>query len=513
MATYQAYAGQGGKRSSFRPRHLQSLPPREAVPEIKLARPAKTRYPISLEDFRKLKDSAHRPIAGYQASQAASLTNDAAAGVMAPPAAAPTLGASFAGISATGWFPFDCTMAVGMNDLLLAVNSSVAIFDKTGGNPTQTTLTQWFSGAVPPDATIFDPKALYDQYADRWVLLAAAHNNNQQAWFLISVSQTADPRGNWWNYALDATVDGTTPTNNWGDYPSLGLDDQALYLTANMFQWGGDFQYAKLRIVPKASVYAGGTPTFTDFVGMTNADGSLVFTLQPCHEYGTPGVEYLVNSLYPSASNPTSNSITVWTVANPVTGPTLTSVSVITDPYGIPPHADQQGNNAPLDSGDVRMLNAVFRDGAIWTALTTQRDWGEGVNRAAIQWFQVEATTGNLLRHGLYGATALHYFYPAVMPDAGGNMAMAFSRCGAAEFASFYLTGRQAGDPSGSLQPSALVQAGVANYVMLDGSGRNRWGDYTGIAFDPFAAGSGQVWVHGGYASAANQWSTWVGSS
>jgi hypothetical protein len=88
---------------------------------------------------------------------------------------------------------------------------------------------------------------------------------------------------------------------------------------ANMFQWDGDFQYAKLRIVPKASVYARGTPTFTDFVGMTNADGSLVFTLQPCHEYGGPGVEYLVNSLYPSASNPTSNSITVWTVANPVT--------------------------------------------------------------------------------------------------------------------------------------------------------------------------------------------------
>src|SRR5260370_24739514 len=112
---------------------------------------------------------------------------------------------------------------------------------------------------------------------------------------------------------------------------------------------------------------------------MTNADGSLVFTLQPCHQYGTRGVEYLVNSLYPSASNPTSNSITVWTVANAVTAPTLTSVSVITDPYGIPPHADQQGNNAPLDSGDVRMLNAVFRDGAIWTALTTQRDWAAGV--------------------------------------------------------------------------------------------------------------------------------------
>src|SRR5258708_27674298 len=235
MATYKGRAGQGGKRTSFRPRHLQSLAARETLKEVKLPRPATTRYPISLEDFRKLKETARQTIEGHQAAEgwrvnegsSAATVAPSAAGPVAPPAAAaPALGVTFAGINATGWFPFDCTMAVGNNDVLLAVNSSVAIYDKTGGNPTQTTLTQWFSGAVPADATIFDPKALYDQYADRWVLLAAAHNNSQQAWFLISVSQTADPRGSR-NYALDATVDGTTPTNNWGDYPALGLDDQA----------------------------------------------------------------------------------------------------------------------------------------------------------------------------------------------------------------------------------------------------------------------------------------------
>jgi len=67
--------------------------------------------------------------------------------------------------------------------------------------------------------------------------------------------------------------------------------------------------------------------------------------------------------------------------------------------------------------------------------------------------------------------------------------------------------------PVGSWPDACLVQAGVTNYVQLDTSARNRWGDYTGTAFDPSAAGGGKVWFHGGYASAVKQWSTWVGSS
>src|SRR5258708_637711 len=155
MATYKGRAGQGGKRTSFRPRHLQSLAARETLKEVKLPRPATTRYPISLEDFRKLKETARQPIEGHQAAQAARLTHDASAATVAPSAAepvappaaaAPALAVNFARINATGWFPLDRTMSVGDNDVLLAVNSSVPIYDQTGGNPTQTTLTPSFSG-------------------------------------------------------------------------------------------------------------------------------------------------------------------------------------------------------------------------------------------------------------------------------------------------------------------------------------------------------------------------------
>ena len=93
----------------------------------------------------------------------------------------------------------------------------------------------------------------------RWVLLAVAFRTNPNASvFLLSVSATANPLGAWRNYALDATKDGTTPTGNWADFPALGVDASALYLTANMFAFGGGFQYAKIRVVPKAGPYSGG---------------------------------------------------------------------------------------------------------------------------------------------------------------------------------------------------------------------------------------------------------------
>jgi hypothetical protein len=88
---------------------------------------------------------------------------------------------------------------------------------------------------------------------------------------------------------------------------------------------------------------------------------------------------------------------------------------------------------------------------------------------------------------------------------------MVFARCGTGEFGSILYTGRLATDPPGTLQPSAMLKAGVAHYAALDGSGRNRWGDYNGVAADP--ANPRLIWFYSEYASAVNTWGTWIGSS
>jgi hypothetical protein len=323
---------------------------------------------------------------------------------------------------------------------------------------------------------------------------------------LVSISSTSNPMGAWRNYTFDANKNGTASTNNWADFPAIGVDNQALYITSNMFAFGGGFQHAKIRVIPKTGPYSGGPAPYFDFSGLKNADDSMAFTIQPCHTYGAPQVEYLVNSGFPSA-----NFLTVWQIVNGGVAPVLTRKQVAVSPYSLAPNAEQPGGATQLNTGDVRVLHAVFRGDSIWTSFTTAHSWGAGQNRASIQWCQIRAATPVVVQQGVYGAAAAHYFYPAICPDGNGNVTMVFSRSGTAEFGSVAYTGRRAVDPLGTLQGSTVLKAGTAKYVGADSGGRNRWGDYNGVASDP--VNSRVVWFYSMYASAINTWSTWVGSA
>jgi len=511
----RALAGRAARGEDWNPAQPAAA---AEYPEINEPRPYATRYPIPEETFRALKDAAPKAKLPKSTAERArdslkpkeEVSARATAAALAPglePVAAPSGSSNFAGIASTGWIPPDCTMAAGPQHVLLSVNSSLAIYPKAGGAALlQRTLTQWFSNVVQ-GMTIFDPKALYDQHAGRWVVLAVAMKNNPRASLhLLSVSRSADPLGPWRNYRFNAMVDGATATTNWADYPALGVDNAALYVTSNMFAFGGGFQYAKIRVIPKVGPYAGGAAPFFDFARMRNANNTMAFTVQPCHTFGAPQVEYLVNSAFPSG-----NFLTVWRITNPTGAPTLVRQQVAVSPYSLPPNADQSGGAPPLNSGDVRVLHAVFRGDSIWTALTTAHNWGGSSNRASIQWCQIRAAAPALVQQGVYGSARFHYFYPAACPDNNGNMIMVFARSGPGEFGSILYTGRRSTDPLGTLQPSALLKAGVAHYDRKDGQGRNRWGDYNGVAADP--GNPRLIWFYSEYASAPDTWATWVGSS
>lgn len=516
-AELKGKAGKSAKASEFDPTHESMNAMSATLAEVNEPRPYTSRYPIPESQFQKLKAAAYKtkvPKGNATIANDKGKKTQLSAGAIAefapaggPVAAAPLPSTNFAGFTATGWIPPDCTMAAGPNHVMLSVNSSVAVYNKTGGGPVLVrTLTVWFNNVIQ-GATVFDPKLLFDQHTGRWVLLAVAVSQNpKKSAYLLSVSATTNPLGQWRNYSLNAMVDGGTATNNWADFPALGVDANNLYITSNQFAFGGGFQYAKIRVVPKAGPYSGGAAVFFDFVNMKNPDNTTAFTIQPCHTFGAPQVEYLVNSRFPSG-----NSLTVWRVTQSGAAFSLTRTSVPTANYSIGPNADQRGNNDPLNTGDVRVLHAVFRGDSIWCALTTAHNWVAATNTASIHWFQIRAAVPALVQQGVYGAANVHSFYPACCPDANGNMILVFSRCGTSEFGSIFYTGRKSTDALGSLQPSALLKAGVANYVSKDSGGRNRWGDYNGICADP--SNPKGIWFYSEFAAAVNKWATWVGSA
>ena len=158
--------------------------------------------------------------------------------------------------------PPDPIMAAGPEHVIGCVNSNFAIFDKSGTMLKQIDGTLWFENVLPglgagePFGFVYDPQIVYDHHADRWVMLYIADNNASESYLLISTSDDANPFGAWCNFAIPGHQNGCAITTNMNDYPKLGVDDQAFYVTANMFDLStGYFQYVQVRILEKSQFY------------------------------------------------------------------------------------------------------------------------------------------------------------------------------------------------------------------------------------------------------------------
>ena len=114
--------------------------------------------------------------------------------------------------------------------------------------------------------TLFDPRVVYDSTWNRWIVTADAFAESSTVQrFFIAVSTTADPTGSFFIYNLNVTFF----VNDFFDFPQLGIDQDAVLFTANIFN-GTSFHGADFFAVAKARLYNGlgfSVPVFTGLVG------------------------------------------------------------------------------------------------------------------------------------------------------------------------------------------------------------------------------------------------------
>jgi hypothetical protein len=178
-----------------------------------------------------------------------------------PMSVSDVLNANFQGITSTGYIPPDPVIAVGPSYVVVAVNLSYAVYNKSGTKISQTDFSTFF-GSRANNLNLADPKVIFDQYSQRFVMLVLGYNANiNKSVYLIAASQSSDPTLSWNKYSSDATVDGTNSTTNGADFPGLGYDNQAVYITSNQYSnyTNGYFQYAKIRIFNKSQLYSNQT--------------------------------------------------------------------------------------------------------------------------------------------------------------------------------------------------------------------------------------------------------------
>jgi len=421
-----------------------------------------------------------------------------------------TQSVNFQGIQQTLYTPPDPVIAAGPNYVIEAVNHSFAIYNKSGTQEKLYNFLNFFSSFVTSSDIITDPKVIYDQYADRYVMLILDLNStNHKGNYLIAVSQTSDPTtGLWYKYSSDATLDGSTSTSNTPDYPGLGYDSQAVYVTSNQYaSYGtGPFQYAKIRIFNKSQLYNGQTLTYADFTKMQDNYG-YAFTIKPAQQFGSVSTAYFLNTEEYGAS-----SVTLWRINNPLTTPTIlhTTINVASyssnSPYNTAP---QHGSSVQIYGNDSRTQDVVYRNGYLYSAFADLYNWGSGTV-VAIRFLKIDVSSNTAVIDAEYGGGSSYYIYPHIFVDAYGEMAMDFSRSSSTEYPSVLYTYSRPQDPS-TMTSSFTLEAGTGPYTFIPpGYNNPRWGDYSGIALDPTQGN--QVWFAGEYATSNNTWGTEIGS-
>ena len=430
--------------------------------------------------------------------------------------------------SNTGYYhiPPDNAGCAGPSHFLLAVNVSIEWYTKSGTRQQSEDLTDFFS-ATSPTYGLFDPKVLYDQYNERYVVIALEKDANSQTSNIhIAVSQSNDPNGSWYFQKINSVIN-IDGEDCWADFPGLGVSNQALYITCNMFDFSSNsFHSARLWILDKG-LYSGGSSTVnvyapSDEVGNGSNQS---FTLQPAHAYGSlPGNvgTFLFDTGWYDGSN--NDYVEVIRVDDPLGSPSFSQSFInlgdIHDNSAGVPDAPQQGTADKIDFGDNRAQSCVWRDNRLLGAFTVNPVSGTDAGQATAHWIDINTSDLSnlaLTQQGNIGgediATGTYTSYPSIAVNQDGDVAIGFSASASTIYAGSYFTMHTDDDASGTVETSQTLQSGVDYYYRVFNGTRNRWGDYSSICVDPaddlnFWVFNQYAWTRGSSSGGDGRWAT-----
>src|SRR5205814_2038913 len=161
------------------------------------------------------------------------------------------------------------------------------------------------------------------------------------------------PTGPFFVYNIDVDF---FDNNDFYDFPQLGIDQDAVLFTANIFPAAGGFSGADFFSIAKARLYNGLSFSVPIFTG-------LAATLAPPIVLDQNASTFLI------AAPPSGTTLTKFTATNTShPGSTRLVPSTVTVPsYTVPPNARQSGTSQVLDTSDSRFVNASTQNGTdLW---------------------------------------------------------------------------------------------------------------------------------------------------
>ncbi|MGB5035601.1 MAG: hypothetical protein WBQ66_03285, partial [Blastocatellia bacterium] len=425
-----------------------------------------------------------------------------------------TLGTNFTaatvlGVNPTLSLPPDTMGAAGPTQYITALNGRIVSFTKSTGvadgviNTTQDT----FFTSVRNGAGTSDPRVRYDRLTGRWFVIIINVSTPNRV--LLAVSNTSTITGaTVWTFffiPIDTTPPAISATCLF-DYPTLGIDANALYIGGNNFCGSPTqtFNSCDGFVVRKSSIMGAGPIVVTAFRGLVpTASGAGPYTPQGVDNFDPAATE----GYFIGVDNATFGTLMLRRVSTPAGTPTISSnISITVSATSFPitvRHLLNTTTAGRLDGLDDRLFAAHIRNGRLWTAHNI------GVNntgttatpsRDGSRWYELQniASPGTpaVVQSGtVFAATGandvdqLNYWIPSIMVSGQGHAAMAFSRAGTGVAVNAYTVGRLSTDTLGTMQAETAITASGTDYTpSFDtgaGRGSRRWGDYSYTCVDP----------------------------
>ncbi len=384
----------------------------------------------------------------------------------------------------------DPTGAIGPNHYVYAFNSGFGILDRLGN----VLLPEASLGTLFPGETLGDPVVVYDNFADRFIVMEFSDSPNG---FLIAICKGSDPvNDGWYTYRFN--------TGSFPDYEKLSIWQDGYYITANKNQSSADTSEVVF-VVERDKMLIGDTSakvigfplpgiTTSGFYSPAgfNATGA---TLPPA------GVNCSIVYMQDDAwSGVSTDHLKIWTTKVDWSTPENSTISqpekINTSAFdsvfdgGSFQNLDEPGNGPDIDAIQATMMYMTnYRRFSTYNSVVMNFvvDLTGSDSLAGIRWYELrqveDGEPWEIYQEGTYvQPDGLSAFCGSIGMDSKGNIGLGYTVVSDAVYTSLRYTGRMANDPLGTM---TAVEQKVVDGDVQTNRGDGRYGDYSQITLDP----------------------------
>ena len=441
---------------------------------------------------------------------------------------------------AGGRTPPDTMGAVGPTQFVVAVNNRLRSFDKQTGiaDGILDSKTDGFFSDISNGSATSDIRIRYDRFSERWFIIMVTVGDedteeddeqgsttlptNNRIMFAVSDTKVITYFTKWSFFYIEVGEEFFL------DYPTLGIDTQALYIGGLFLFANGTLPLNQHLYVVNKKALEEGELVFTEFTYLV-APPTLpqaFYILQGVDNFDKDAsVGYFIG-----VDSFTPNHLVLYRVFNPgsesptLSDPFLVEIPVPCQPISVP-HRNVSGvsNRNLAASNGTRLLMAQIRDGHLWTTHHV------GVNnkgkcsitkqpsRDGSRWYEINVNHDqpSLMQYGTLfdktkknGLDARYYWMPSLNISGQGIMALGCSTAGENRFVDCAIARRFKDDPQGTLQKPIIYTHSDTTYNPTEPSNPLRWGDYSYTSVDP--CDDMTIWTIQEYCVDTDQWGVQV---